>query len=315
MSRAELGRRALLGAAAGAALAAPALGGTPRWSVTVTVGAQPGSAADRMARSVVPFLARHWQRVALTVENLPGSGGMDAARHVADAPDGQAMLGFVSTPGLLARCIQAADQGLPERLAWFGPVTDEPLLLAARPGQGGVMLVSAAAPGETLIGCGPAGSASHLAALQLAEALPGGRALPFASAMAAARAAAAGHVAGVMLSVGELRRAAIPGLLPVASATPARLPELPSVPTLSERGIPLLACVQRGFVTRPGFAGAPRLAAALRALRADAEFRAWAEETGARPGTGEPAEWLQALGAERAALAARWARSPWTSGG
>jgi tripartite-type tricarboxylate transporter receptor subunit TctC len=315
MSLANPGRRALMGAAAGLALAAPAAGGTPRWNVTLAVGAQPGSAADRMARSIVPFLARHWQRVTLAVENLPGAGGVDAARHVAEATDGQPLLGFVSTPGLLARCIQAADEGLPERLSWFGPVTEEPLLLAARQGAGGVTLVAAAAPGETLIGCGPQGTASHLAALQLAEALRDGRALPFASAMAAARAAAAGHVAGVMLSVAELRRAAIPGLLPVASATPARLEDHPAVPTLSERGIPLLACVQRGFVTRPGFAGAGRLAAALRALRADPEFRAWAEETGARPGTGEPAAWLQALGAERAALSARWARSPWVSRG
>lgn len=315
MSNAALGRRALLGAAAALGLAAPALASPAQRRLTLLVGAPAGSAPDRMARSIVPFLARHWQRVALAVENLPGSGGMEAARQVAEAPDGLAMLGFVSTPGLIARCIQSAEQGLPERLAWFGPATEEPLLLAARAGQGGVTLVSAATPGERLVGCGPAGSASHLAALQLAEALQACRALPFASAAAAARAAAAGHVAGVVLSVAELRRAAVPDLLPVATATPARLPDHPAVPTLSERGIPLLACVQRGFVTRPGFPGAGRLAAALRALREDPEFRAWAEEAGARPGTGEPADWLQALGAERSALAARWARSPWTAGG
>lgn len=313
MSQHRPGRRALLCAAASLGLATPALAYPARSNASLLVGAPVGSAADRMARSIVPFLARHWQRVSLTVENLPGAGGMEAARQIADSGEGQALLGFVSTPGLIARCIQSADHALPERLAWFGPITEDPLLLAARAGQGGVSLASGAT-GERLIGCGPAGSASHLAALNLAEALDATRALPFASAMAAARAAAAGHVAAVMLSLAELRRAAIPGLLPVATATPARLPDYPAAPTLAERGIPLVASVQRGLVARPGFAGAGRLAAALRALREEPEFRAWAEEIGARPGTGEPAAWLRALAAERSALAARWTRSPWTEG-
>jgi tripartite-type tricarboxylate transporter receptor subunit TctC len=315
MSLPRPGRRALLGAAIALGLPAPALASAHRRYVAVLVGAPRGSSVDRMARSMVPFLARHWPRVALTVENLPSADGMEAARQAAEAPEGRAVLGFVSTPGLIARCIQSADQDLPDRLSWFGPITDEPLLLAARAGQGGATLVSAAVPGDRLIGCGPAGSASHLAALQLAEALETCRALPFASAVAAARAAAAGHVAAAVLSVAELRRAARPDLLPVATATRSRLPDHPTVPTLAERGIPLFAGVQRGLVARPGFQGAGRLSAALRAMREDPEFRDWAEETGARPGSGEPAQWLQALGAERQALAARWARSPWMAGG
>ncbi|MFN6954252.1 MAG: Bug family tripartite tricarboxylate transporter substrate binding protein [Acetobacteraceae bacterium] len=315
MSHPRLGRRALLGAVASLGVAAPAIASPPRRNVVLMVGAPAGSAVDRVARSIVPFLARHWQRVALTVENLHGGGGVEAAREVAESPEGQPVLGFVTTPGLLARCIQSADQGLPDRLAWFGPITDEPLLLAARAGQGTVSLVSAATPGDRLIGCGPAGSASHLAALQIAEALDGVRALPFASAVAAARAAAAGHVAAAVLSAAELRRAARPDLLPAAIATSARLPDHAGVPTLTERGIPLVASVQRGLVARPGFPGAGRLSAAIRAVREDPEFQAWAEETGARPGTGDPADWLRTLGAERSALAARWSRSPWTAGG
>ena len=315
MSQPRLGRRALLGAVASLGMAPPAIASAPRRNVVLMVGAPPGSATDRVARSIVPFLARHWQRVALTVENLPGGGGVEAAREVADSPEGQAVIGFVSTPGLLARCIQSADERLPDRLAWFGPITDEPLLLAARAGQGAVSLVSAAIPGDRMIGCGPAGSASHLAALRIAEALDGVRALPFASAVAAARAAAAGHVAAAVLSPAELRRAASPGLVAVASATAARLPDHPAVPTLTERGIPLAASVQRGLVARPGFAGAGRLSAAIRAVREDPEFKAWAEESGARPGTGDAADWLRALDAERSALAARWARSPWATGG
>jgi tripartite-type tricarboxylate transporter receptor subunit TctC len=189
------------------------------------------------------------------------------------------------------------------------------MLLAARAGQGAATLVSARTTSERLIGCGPAGSASHLATLQLTEAIASCRALPFASAVAAARAASTGHVAAAMLSVPELRRAATPGLVPIATATASRLPDTPSVPTLSERGIPLVAGVQRGLVAPPGFAGATRLAAALRAMREDPEFLDWAQESGTRPGTGEPAEWLRALSAERSALSARWAREPWMSAG
>lgn len=314
MSRAAIGRRGFAAAVALLGLSAPALAAPRQRSVTLIVGAPAGSPADRVGRSVVPFLARHWQRVSVVVENLAGNGGMETARHVADA-EGQSVLGLVSTPGLLARCIQSAEPALPDRLMWLGPIAEEPMLLAARAGQGAATLVSARGTSERLIGCGPLGSASHLATLQLTEALVSCRALPFASPVAAARAAATGHVAAAMLSSAEFRRAATPGLGPIATATTSRLADYPSVPTLAERGIPLVAGVQRGLVAPPGFAGATRLAAALRAMREDPEFLDWAQEAGARPGAGEPAEWLRALSAERSALSARWARGPWMSAG
>jgi tripartite-type tricarboxylate transporter receptor subunit TctC len=318
MTASGLGRRRILAGSAGlvaGALAGPALAAPPRRTLTLLVGAAAGSPVDLRARSLVPFLERHLTRHAIAVENLPGFGGVAAARVVADAPPGRPLLGIVSTPALLARCIQDEEPELPDRLAWFGPLLEEPLLLVAGPDGQGLRLAATEA-GESLIGCGPPGSASHLAALQLAAALPGRRALPFASSAAARRAAAAGHVAAALLPAPDLRRALAAGsVLPVAAATAARLSWLPAVPTLSERGLPLVAAVQRGLIAPAGSPSAPRLAAAILALRADPSFIAWTEELGAHPGEGDPAEWATRLAEQRRALAAQWFRLPWAESG
>lgn len=318
MSGARIGRRRI--AAGGAVLlagwlAGPVLAAPPRRTLTLLVGAPAGSPADLRARSLVPFLERRLTRHTIVVGNLPGTGGLEAARHVAATGGATAMLGIVSTPALLARCIQDADPGLPDRLAWFGPLLAEPLLLVAAPDGQGLRLAATGAE-ERLIGCGPTGSGSHLAALRLAAALPGARALPFASSAAARRAAAAGHVAAALLPAPDLRRpVAVGSVVPVAVAASARLPWLPAVPTLAERGVPLVAAVERGLVAPAGLAAGPRLAAAILALRADPEFVAWTEELGARPGEGDPAEWAARLAEARRELAAQWARLPWAEPG
>jgi tripartite-type tricarboxylate transporter receptor subunit TctC len=314
MTTGAIGRRVLLGAAAGLALSAPAFASAGRRVVTLLVGAPAGTPPDLRARSMVPFLARHWPRITLAVENTPGAGGLEAARAVAEAQPGRALLGLVSTPALLARCIQDAEPGLPDRLAWFGPLTDEPLVLVAAPEHAELRLVSTVQPAR-LIGTGPAGSASHLAALRIALHLPDTQVLPFASAMAARRAAASGHVAAAVLPLPDLRRSTRPGVVVIASATAARLPGTPQVPTLTERGIPVIAGVQRGFVARAGFVQAAALAGAVRALRADPDFAGWAEETGAAPGTGEPTGWAERLLADRRELASLWSQAPWAAGG
>lgn len=318
MSGARIGRRRI--AAGGAALlagwlAGPVLAAPPRRTLTLLVGAPAGSPTDLRARSLVPFLERHLTRHAIVVANLPGTGGLEAARRVADAGGGPAMLGIVSAPALLARCIQDNDAGLPDRLAWFGPLLVEPLLLVASPDGQGLRLAATGAE-ERLIGCGPTGSGSHLAALRLAAALPGARALPFASAAAARRAAAAGHVAAALLPAPDLRRPLATGrVVPLAAAASARLPWLPAVPTLAELGLPLSAAVERGLVAPAGTPAGPRLAAAILALRADPEFVAWTEDLGALAGEGDPAAWAARLAQERSALAAQWARLPWAEPG
>lgn len=307
-----LPRRAVLAAAAALATPAPA---QARRSLTLVVGAEAGSPADLRARSFVPFLERHFTRHAIVVANLPGGGGIAAARHVAEAPARQPTLGLVTTPALLARCIQDGEATLPDRLRWFGPLSVEPLLLVVGPEGQGWQLASTEAQ-ERLIGCGPVGGASHLAALQLAEVLPGTRVLPFASSAAARRAAAAGHVAAALLPASDLRRWA-PGSvpLPLAVAAPVRLAWLPAVPTFAERGLPAVSPLQRGLVAPAGTPVAGRLAEAIRALRADPEFLAWIDEHGALPGDGDPAAWAERLAAERQALAAAWRRRPWVMPG
>ncbi|MCS6931447.1 MAG: tripartite tricarboxylate transporter substrate-binding protein [Acetobacteraceae bacterium] len=319
MTAARSGRRRILAAGGGAllvgALAAPALAAPQRRTLTLLVGAPAGSPTDLRARSLVPFLERHLTRHTIVVGNLPGTGGLEAARQVAGAGGASSMLGIVSTPALLARCIQDADPDLPDRLAWFGPLLVEPLLLVAGPDGQGLRLVANGRDGR-VVGCGPAGSGSHLAAIRLAAALPGVRVLPFASSAAAQRAAAAGHIAAALLPAPDLRRAiTVGGVLPVAVAAASRLSWLPAVPTLAERGLPLVAAVERGLVAPAGLSAASRLAAAILNLRADPEFVAWTEELGARPGEGDPAAWATRLAEERRELAAQWSRMPWVEPG
>ncbi|MBW8268647.1 tripartite tricarboxylate transporter substrate-binding protein [Caldovatus aquaticus] len=321
------GRRTVLGGgAAGAALllAAPALAVRPV-ALTLLVGARPGSPADRWARGFAPFLERHWPRSSVALRNLPGEGGLAAARALAETvPADGRTFGVVSTPALIARCIERAEEALLARLDLVAAVAEEPVVLVAgaagaASGDAAAELAALRAPEAhgRLLGTPPPGGAAELAAAMLsAGALPLQR-LAFPNAAAARSAAIAGNVAAALLPLPDAMAALREGrLLGIAIARAHRHASLAEVPTFAEAGLPPLRLANHRGLAAPR--GTPEerlaaLAAALGALVADPEFVAQAEADGYEPRLLPNARWAAAIAELTATLRRRWDQEPWTA--
>ncbi|MDB5373172.1 MAG: hypothetical protein JWP04_1814 [Belnapia sp.] len=290
-------------------------------SVTLLVGAAPGSGPDSWTRSFAPFLERHWPHAVIGIRNLPGEGGLAAARAMAEAPPDGRLIGSVATPQLLARLVEADATALLPRLDFLAAVAEEPLVLVGHPGTVPdlAMLRELATlrglAARATLGTPPQGSAAQLAGVALGLALPLGL-LAFANAAAAREAVMAGNIPCAMLAapqaIAALRDGRLAGL---GIAQALRSPLLPEVPTLREQGIPLVLTAHRGFVLP---AGVPPertepLVRALRAATGDPEFAAQAEDQGYVPSFLGPTLWTPLLRRSATELANRWTIDPWVA--
>lgn len=287
-------------------------GGRPPRSLTLLVGGVPGGTADTWARGFAPYLERQLPRATVGVQAMTpagaDSGPLTAARMLAASPADARLLGAVSAPVLMARAIEAGDAALLDRLDWLAGVADEPVILVAPPAIGD--FVSLRALGSTaILGLPPSGTAAGLLGDALRDRLALGT-LTFPSAAAARQAAIAGHVSAAVLTLTEALAPVREGrLVALALATSERCPLLPDVPTLTEKGLPLVAKVQRGFVLPMGVAQRhrERLALALRAAVADPEFIARGQAAGFVPRFAGPEAWPAEIQATTTSLARRWA--------
>jgi len=96
-------------------------------------------------------------------------------------------------------------------------------------------------------------------------------------------------------------------------AAESRSESFPDVPVLAEAGIAVATTIRRGLAAPaplPAEAEA-RLVTALRAVAADPEFAAEADQDGFFVAWLDGPGWTQAAAEERAALVALWARDPW----
>jgi tripartite-type tricarboxylate transporter receptor subunit TctC len=193
-------RRHLLAGVASLAVA-PAAGGAE--TITLLVGAKPGSPVDVLARAFVPFLARHLPGV--TVVNVPGGGGLAALQALAQAESTGATLGWVATPTLPARMVDRGADDLLQRIKMVAAVEKEPIAIVSPTATplGSVQDIVARAADDAdavPLGTPPPGSPPHLAALRL-QALAGTRLniVAFPSAAAARQAAIGGNVAAAAL--------------------------------------------------------------------------------------------------------------------
>jgi hypothetical protein len=216
---------------------------------------------------------------------------------------------------LRARAIEAGDAGLLVRLDWLAEVAEEPVILVAPPAIGDFATLRAL--GSTaILGLPPSGTAPGLLGEALRDRLALGT-LTFPSAAAARQAAIAGHVSAAALTLPEALAPVRDGrLVALALASSQRCPLLPDVPTLSEKGLPLVAQLQRGFVLPLGVAERhrERLALALRAAVADPEFIARGQTAGFVPRFAGPDTWPAEVRATTACLVRRWAEAPWAIG-
>ncbi|MBE9603970.1 hypothetical protein IAI18_03775 [Acetobacteraceae bacterium H6797] len=303
-------RRASFGLAAPFLLAAT--GARAAETLVLLTGAPSDSPSDRWARAFAPFIERHLQKMSLRVRNLPGHGGLDAVRRLADAPPDGKMIGSVSVPAFPG---QAVEQGVPElleRVDFLAAVAEEPMVLVGSPAVGELGALRQVKEGA--IGTPPAGSAGHLLALSLKDELPALTVLPFPTGAAARQAAQAGNVAAAVVSLGEVNVQLKDGKLPgIAMATVQRVSSLPQVPSFTELGLVVPRPVIRGFALPRGTPEALRgpLLAALKATTTDPEFIDQGKASGFRPRFRDSEDWRGVMMASAAELQARWRVAPW----
>jgi tripartite-type tricarboxylate transporter receptor subunit TctC len=318
----RLGRRTLFAAAAAGVAIRPARADA---ETVLLVGARAGTAADRAARAVVPFLERHLRGIRVNVLNHPGNGGLAAFRALADAPASGAILGWVATPTLAARtvdCVGAAT--LLARLRLIGTVAKEPIaLVSAADGKDSSIQDIIRRSGENAdavpLGTPPVGSPPHLAALRL-QAVAGTRlnVVAFPSAAAARQAALAGDVAAAMLALGDaiegLRGGTLTGL---GIAARDRAEAFPQMSTLRDVGLQFSASIRRGLAAPVAIADglAESLAAALREVAGDPEFHAAAAADGFIAAWLDGSGWTAQAVSEQAELAGLWRDEPWRPSG
>ena len=301
-------RRAVLGAPL--ALAAPALlpgaadaqtDSTRPIRLIVTVA--PGGAVDLTARLLAQHMAGPMQRQFL-VENRPGANGVIAAEAVAKAPpDGTMLLVaprevFGVNPVLYAPLPYDAERAF----APIGIATAGHYVLVANPGLGVTTLadlVAMARRRELAYGSTGIGSMPHLNVEAFARDA-GIRLLhvPFRGTAPSATATVAGDVALMIATPPSVAALVQDGrLVALGVGSPTRLPQFPTVPTLTEAGIAPNALMPNYFALAAA-AGTPaplvaRLNAAMRQALEVPETIDRLRAGGLTPAPGSPEE-LQA---------------------
>ena len=252
-------RRCLLGAAAGLALAAPALGQgawRPRRPVRVIVPFAPGGSTDLLARQLA---GRVGDRLGqpLVIENRPGGNGVIGTQALLNAPaDGHTLImGTADTHTIPP----IANPRLPFDVARFVPVTAvayTAAALVARPGlpvgSAGdlVALARRAAPPLAYASYG-IGSVSHVAGEMFKAAIGADMThIPYQGSGPAVVALTADQVDAALLPIAAVHPQR-ERLRVLAVATRERFALVPELPTLTEGGVPVVAVGWIGLLAAP----------------------------------------------------------------
>lgn len=315
-----IARRALLAGAIGLAASRASRAAASATKLVLVVGARPGSNSDRVARAFAPFLERHLPGAAIEIRNIPGEAGLTAYQALAKAAGGDPVLGWAGTPTLPARIVDHADVGLMTRLRLIGAVQKEPIAFVS-PARSPVstarkLIERSAAEREAVpLGTPPAGSPPHLAALRL-QAVAGTRLnlVAFPSSAAARQAVLAGNVAAASLGLGDIIGGLRDGkLIGLGLASKARSEAMPDLPSLHDIGLPVSMSIRRGLAASAGLP--PQTEAgfvnAMRAVVADPEFAAQADQNGFLADWLAGPDWTVLAAQEQDGLAALWALDPW----
>jgi tripartite-type tricarboxylate transporter receptor subunit TctC len=303
-------RRALLGAAAGLAVAHRA---EAQADVTrIVVNFPPGGALDGTARLVADHAARAG-RGTVVVENRPGAGGnLGSAAVARAAPDGKTLLAALDTaltvnPHLFASL--GFDRAALVPVANLGTFQLVLLVHPGHPARSLAEFIAAARRQPLFYASGSVGSPGHLAMEHLRQVagLPKDALehVPQRGNAEALTALVSGTVPAGFLAIGggpDLVRSG--RLRALAVSGPSRAAVLPEVPTVAESGFPGFDVRIANMLFAPR--GTPPAAiAAWSALAHDAlsaeAARARLEAWGIEAGTEDPAALL-------AANDARWAR-------
>ncbi len=203
------------------------------------------SAVDNAARIVAQRMADN-MKGAIAVENVPGAAGLIGAERIArSAPDGYTIAGFNDS-------IMTMVPNMYAKMPWDIQRDFEPVSLVATVEWGlvssngsyasaGELIAAAKAnPGKINYGSGGNGSPQHIAmALFAAGAGISLTHIPYKGATQAALDVAAGQVPVAFQGLATVTSLVRGGKLKlIGVTTPARLPQFPEVPTVSESGLP-----------------------------------------------------------------------------
>ena len=292
-------------------LALPALA-QPR-PTRIVVPFPPGGYIDTLAR---PLAAKLQNALGGTfiVENRPGAGGNIGAEAVARAePDGGTILFGSIGPLSLNMWLFPSLPFDPRRD--FSPVSlvvRSPKVFCVPPGRpwqnlSELVAAARAAPGRLSAGSAGNGSSLHIA-LALFNRAAGVEVthVPYRGAAPAITDLVAGRLDLIIDNVPNILSQIRAGAVrPLAAATAERMPQLPTVPTTAEAGLPgFLFGTWFGLVAPAGTPGPlrQRIAAVVDEALADPEIGGRWQEQGAILAGGSPDSFGQFLEAERARL-------------
>jgi tripartite-type tricarboxylate transporter receptor subunit TctC len=309
---ASLLRRALLAAFAAAALPRAARAQATR-PIRLVVPFTPGGSTDILARAIAPLLGSGME-TTVVVENRPGAGGSIGAAEVAKAEaDGQTLLmGHIGTlavnPSLYPKLAYDPLKSFVP-VAWVARVPNVLVVHAASGPRSLEELVARARekPGQLSYSSGGNGSAAHIAfeSLKLATKIFMTH-IPYRGTAPSVTDLIGGQVDATFTgSPAVLPHVKSGRLRALAVSSRARIPTLPDVPTVAERGHPGFEADQWYGVVAP--AGTPaalvvKLNAVINRALASAEVQSALAAEGAVPMNETP----QAFGALIAHEIPRW---------
>jgi tripartite-type tricarboxylate transporter receptor subunit TctC len=228
-----------------AAVSQAAFAQYPSKPIRMIVPLAAASAVDNAARIVAQRMADN-MKGAIAVENVPGAAGLIGAERIAkSAPDGYTIAGFNDS-------IMTMVPNMYAKMPWDIQRDFEPVSLVATVEWGlvssngsyasaGELIAAAKAnPGKINYGSGGNGSPQHIAmALFAASAGISLTHIPYKGATQAALDVAAGQVPVAFQGLATVTSLVRGGKLKlIGVTTPARLPQFPEVPTVSESGLP-----------------------------------------------------------------------------
>jgi tripartite-type tricarboxylate transporter receptor subunit TctC len=272
-------------------LLAQAQSGYPNKPIKMVIPLAAASAVDVAARILAQKMSANMGQ-QIVIENLPGAAGQIGASNVARAaPDGYTIGGFNDS-------IMTMLPNMGQQLPWDILKDFEPVSLVATiewglvannnapyRNAGDIISAAKAKPGEINYGSGGNGSPQHIAMALFADTAKIKLThVPYKGATQAALGVAAGDVPVALQGLATVAPLVRGGKLKlVGVGTPARAPQFPDVPTISESGLPGFRFNSWFTIVAP--AGTPkeivaRLHAEIAKALADPEVRAKYEEQG-----------------------------------
>jgi tripartite-type tricarboxylate transporter receptor subunit TctC len=279
----------------------------------------PGGGTDVAARTLARFLERELGQ-SVVVLNRGGAGGEIGWAELARArPDGYT-IGFINTPNLLTIPIERQARF---KLKDFAPVAnfvDDPGGFFVPPDSrfrslGDLVTYARAHPGEVTYGTTGIGSDDHLATLAF-QRLAGVELnhVPFSGAAQVRNAILGKQIDIAAMNMGEGLADMRQGQLrPLGQMAENRWDQTPEVPTFREQGFDVVQGSMRGLAAPAGVPAEvqERLAAAVRRVMQDPEFRRLAEQQGLPLRYLGPDDYRRELARMRDDYQQLWAAHPW----